>query len=227
MRGTGEGKTLINDLLRDSKSFSAKGRSYDLLQHYFHGLKLETLRPLLSNGDQLVRSSAVWIASELGAAAGDLVVDVVPLIYEQNRSIAFYALEVVAVCATGEHAALFTHVVQALDHEDEAMRRLAMRMVADVNDPQLRAFTATLQGAAALRESHKEGLLALLNIHAISAAQVSQMLAANDPILKRYGAMCARRLVKRLPELISAAASLVDSDISRFASETIEDNLNA
>ena len=60
------GSKLIHELLTDSAKFNEEGRSYQLLKEYFDEFPLETLRPLLSNNDPLVRRAAVWIVSELG-----------------------------------------------------------------------------------------------------------------------------------------------------------------
>lgn len=218
---------LIQDLLSNSSKFYDKGRGYDLLQHYFHGFPVETLRPLLRTSDQLVRRVSIWIAAELGCAACDLVPDVIPLLHEQDRYLTFHALEVLAVCAIGKEAPSFAHVVQALEHDDVVIRQLAMRMVSNAVDSQIQGVLHSLEPSIGLDARHRRGLSAVLSAQTLDKEIISTTLRSSDALDRRYGAILARRRLRDDPGLISAAASLVDEDIRKFASETVSDNLSS
>lgn len=46
---------LIGELLADPAGFKERGRPYQLLEEYFAGLSVETLRPLLRHDDMLAK----------------------------------------------------------------------------------------------------------------------------------------------------------------------------
>ena len=71
---------LIQELHADPRGFADGGRAYQLLQMYFKGAPLDTLRPPLRSEDFLIQREAVWVASELGIQAFPLLDDVLRLI---------------------------------------------------------------------------------------------------------------------------------------------------
>ena len=71
--------------------------------------------------------------------------------------------------------------------------------------------------------AHRTGLERLSKCDALEREQVQAMLADRDPLTRRYGAIAAKRLMKKWPELINAAGTVPDPDVSRFAREAIED----
>ena len=91
------GQRLIDELLTDSARFNELGKSYELLQEYFEGFPLNTLRALLSNEDYMVKRAAIWIVAELGEAANELINDVIPLLNYNDRYIKYYAIESIMV----------------------------------------------------------------------------------------------------------------------------------
>lgn len=50
-----------------------------------------------------------------------------------------------------------------------------------------------------------------------------RLLGSPEALLRRYGAIAAKRLYKRIPDLLLSAAKSADADIHRFATEAIED----
>ena len=65
------GLRFIEILKEDKEKFRKEVGGYQLLQEYFHGLSRDTLHDLLSNEDKDIRALALWIVSELGAAAAE------------------------------------------------------------------------------------------------------------------------------------------------------------
>src|SRR5947209_7036251 len=95
------GETLLRDLQDDpGKSFD-QGRAYDLLQAYFHGFPLDTLRPFLKSESLPARKAAAFVVSELGGQARELVDDVISLLGSHDRYLCYHALEVLSVCCDG------------------------------------------------------------------------------------------------------------------------------
>jgi HEAT repeat protein len=213
---------LILSLLSDPSAFTDKGSAYSLLQEYFAGYPIDTLRPLLRHEDALVQRAAVWVASELGAQAGPLLGDVLPLLRSEDRYLAYYALEVVAVCATGEQTPYLTEVLAKLESEDPVLRVLAMRLIGNTDDESLRTTLGVLQGRSA-SERHRAGLALLLSDGQEKWKRtVMELLKDEEPLLRKYGAIMARRALAEAPELIQEAATSEDEDVRSYAEEVID-----
>jgi hypothetical protein len=219
MTARSAGYSLITDLLDRPEEFHEQGRAYDLLQEYFAGLPVGTLRPLVRHENELVRRAAIWILSELGAGASSLLDEVVPLITSRDRYLAYHALEIAIVCAIGERVDRFAAITRGLEHDDEVIRVLTMRLLSNADQTQLEA--GHVQAATSgLAEAHRLGLERLSRQTSLEPDAVTGMLAAGDPLLRRYGAIAARRLMGRFPELMAAAAASPDADVGRFARES-------
>jgi hypothetical protein len=74
----------------------------------------------------------------------------------------------------------------------------------------------------AFNDMHKRGLLHLCASNRLDGNQVLQMINDANPLVRRYGAIAARRLFETFPDLISTATESADPDISRFAKETLD-----
>lgn len=216
------GNALIGELLEDPAKFNEQGRAYQLLQDYFQGHPVETLRPLLAHDNDLVQRAAVWIVSELGEQGCALLDDVVPLINSHDRYIAYHALEIAIICAVGKKSDRFINIVRALQSDDEVIRVLTMRLIANADQSQLEAGYQLAGTEEGLSETHQKGLEHLSHCVLLKAEDVLQMISADDPLTRRYGAITAKRLLGKFPELIMNVARNPDPDISRFARESIE-----
>jgi len=216
------GDQLINELLADPVDFDRRGTAYQLLQAYFHGLPVETLRPLLLHRNGLVRRAAMFVASELGHGARALIHDVVPLIRDLDPHIRWYAIEsVMASSSSGADADQFGYVIQELENEDDSMRRLAMRLVSNANQTQIEVCSQRCGpiGSGAL---HEQGLLILLKGDSVDRNDVLRMLGAPDPLTRKYGAIAAKRLFNKCPQLLKDAALSTDHDVNRFSIEALK-----
>jgi hypothetical protein len=201
---------LIRELLADPPGFADSDRGYKLLQTYFKGAPLDTLRPLLRSGDLLIQREAVWVASELGAQAFPLLDDVVPLIDSGDRYLTFHAMESVTVCATGVRAPEFVHVVAKLEDPDEVLRSLSMFLMSNAETSQL---VGAVEGE--LHRVHQEGLRLLLDASASDEA-VLAFIHSDEPLRRRYGAVAAARLYERSPQLIDEVRTVEDGEVGSF-----------
>jgi len=214
------GNPLVAELLADPAAFKERGRAYQLLDEYFAGLSVDTLRPLLTHADTLVRHAAVWVASELGQQACTLLDDVITLIQDEDRFLSYHALEVTAVCADGEYLNRFIHIPRALESRDEVIRTLAMRLLTRADEAQLAAGHRQAASIGLSADVHKEGLLMLATCRLCNPDDVRHMLLKDEPVARMYGVIAAKHLQQRHPELLQLAAELPDSDVRRFAAET-------
>lgn len=210
------GERLINDLLDDPRKFDEDGRAYALLQSYFAGLPLDTLRPLLRSDDVFVQRAASFIASELGGKASILVDDIVPLVSSMDRNVQWYAMEVLTVCSEGKHAEKFAYVVRMLESDDGTLRRLAMRLMASADVSQLEAARRLFETHGGSHETHQQALLTLAAGTRVEPLVVTTMMKDADALVRRYGAIAARRLVREHPNLIVEARASDDPDLRNF-----------
>ena len=137
MKPIPKGENLIAQLMADSCRFDELGNAYQLLQEYFDGFSLETLRPLMASSDRLVQRAGVWITAELGLEARSLLCDAVPLTRSRDTYIRYHALEIVTVCSIADDVDEFVHVIPSLTDEDEVIRVLGMRLVSNADLSQL------------------------------------------------------------------------------------------
>lgn len=209
---TVDGASLVHEMLKAPQRFSEAGRAYMLLQAYFAGFPKETLRPLLESDDVWVQRSAGFIVSELGSAAADLVSAFPQLLKSPDAHVIWYAMEALAICATGENADLFAHVVRMLESPSDPLRRLAMRLMARVDASQLEGVRRYLDAQGDQVEVHARGLAALTGDQ-LSEASIAAMVGQSEPLTRRYGAIAASRFRTKFPEVCSLVDASDDPDV--------------
>lgn len=197
-----EGDRLVDELLADPQRFDEEGRAYQLLQCYFSGYPRETLRPLLRSDERLVQKAAAFIISELGVDARDLLDDIVSLMQSGDRYLKYQAMEALTVCADGKQAEKFAYVPLELEDDDAVLKKLAMRLVANADSSQLAAAADFLTRECRWRK-HSRALLSLANEDMLTVDEVVRMVRDSDALIRRYGAIAARRLRHRYPKMVS------------------------
>lgn len=213
------GKQLIQELLSDSAWFKEHGPTLELLEEYFNGLSLETLRPLLDHNDSIIRNVASWIASEMGGEASSLIDEAIPLLRDDNPHTRYYALDVVMMGSSVANYDKFIYVVNEMHSDDAFTRRRAMCLVSNADVSQLEAAIEKCSSLGPSGELHKQGLLNLLNDHSLAPENVLAMIYDNNSLVRKYGAIAARRLLPDFPALITKAMESQDPDIRIFCEE--------
>lgn len=104
------GLRLIEKLKEDTEQFCREGGAYQLLQEYFNGLPKETLCDLLCYEDKRIRQIALWIISELGETAKDLLEEAASQMNDEDPIICYYSSEIAACYATDKHMDDFMRV---------------------------------------------------------------------------------------------------------------------
>jgi HEAT repeat protein len=205
-------KELIQDLLAEPSRFADAGRAHELLQAYFKGAPVDTLRPLLRSEDLRIRRAAAFVVSELGRQASPVLDDVTSLMNSGDRYLIFHAMESITVCATGEGAAEFLHVVMKLEDPDAVLRSLAMFLMSNADASQLGAAYDLMKGEPS---DHQLGLELLMEPSATDES-ILALIASDKPLRRRYGAVAAARSYEKSPRLIETAAVSEDDDIGSF-----------
>ncbi|MFH0899441.1 MAG: hypothetical protein V2A73_02305 [Pseudomonadota bacterium] len=183
---------LLTELIDNPRLFDERGRAYQLLQEYYSGLSIETLRPLLRSQDVWIQRSASFIAAELGEQSRPLLEDVLPLMNSNDLHIQNYAMEVLTICCDGERAECFAHVAEKLASEDEGIRLQAIDLVANARRQQLEAalrFFARHHN----RQDHARGLRGLLAAEGQDRRVSASMLNDPDPLVRAYGEVAFKR----------------------------------
>lgn len=209
-------RQLISELMADPQAFDASGRAHELLQAYLEGFSPDTLRTLLRSDNMSVQRTAAFIASELGGQARTLLDDVVPLLSSVDRHIQNYAMEVLTVCSEGVNTEKFAHVARQLESADAGLRLQAMDLVSNATASQLEAAACSFQGDDRNQEAHRHGLRAAVSEEDIEVPAILAMLHSASPVTRRYGAIVARRLARRFPQLVQEVASTGDPELLAF-----------
>ncbi len=207
---------LIRELLHNPGKFDEEGRAYILLQHYFAGLSLDTLRPLLRSNNVLVQQAAGFIASELGSKASSLIDDVIPLLSSTDAYNQWYAMDVLVVSAIGEKAESFAHLLRMLESETEVIRGQAMVLVARADTAQLEASKRVIGRGGSRLDAHRESLQALATAHRLDPNVIAGMMQSSDDVTRRYAAIAAYRVRREHPGLMAQAATSEDPEIRKF-----------
>ena len=216
------GKKLIQELLSNPDKFDNDGKAYQLLQDYFEGYPIETLRRLLQSDNQMVIRSAIWIASELGKEAYILVPEVRPLVHSSNRFIRYYAIEILMVCSFADYAQDFIHVVRAIESDDEVISCLSMDLVSRADAPRINSVVPLLSTTKKANKQHIVGLSRLIKSETLDSQEIVAMLNDEDPILRKYGAIIASKIYDKHPEVIADGASSSDPVISKFCKDVVK-----
>ena len=209
------GEQLIEELMVDSVGFTEQGKAYELLQEYFGGMSLESMLPLLCNSDRLVRRAGIWMASELARDACSLIHDVIPLTTDNDQYIRYHAFESVMLCSVGPNVAEFVHVVKGLEDKDDKIRAHVMFLISNANSLQIETVCQSYERLGRSGPHHKTGLT-LLSMTSLEPGKVLTMINDNEPLIRRYGAVAARRLVRLCPDLIEGAILTSDTDIRKY-----------
>jgi hypothetical protein len=216
------GSKLIASLLANPKKFDDSGNAYELLQEYFAGYPISSLRELLRSEISLVQKSAIFVAAELGRAAKELLDDIVPFLAAEGRFFRYHALEIIAACATGEDAQKFQHVILALEGDDQILRGLAMRLAARVDQSAISAVFQLAGGGVPALQIHSSGL-SLLMSDAPTAERIRKFIRSETPLMRRYGAIAARRTCSSHPEFMADVATSDDAELGKFYQDTQEE----
>lgn len=209
---------LVQRLLADPSAFYQNGESYELLQAYFSGREIESLRPLLRNSEALVRRVASFVLSEIGVSAIALIDDAVALLGDDDAHVRWNALESVMVCAVDGELSKFIIVPRQMQNENASIRRLAMRLVSNASDDQLESGIENCETLGESGKLHKRGLSVLI---ANSIEDVALLIDDSNSLLCKYGAIGGKRLYQKSASLLGMAAESSCSDARRFASEAL------
>jgi uncharacterized membrane protein len=222
MKYNSRGSQLISEMLTNSEEFYKKGKSYQLLQEYFDGFPIETLKPLLNSSNNFIQRSVAWIVSELGVEASGMIRDIVKLLDVDDQFVRYHALESIMICSFGEKVNEFINVIHSLEADNGVIRVHAMTLISNANSLQLNAAIHSLTDHSETKESHLEGLSALLKADSLNPEFILNMIMHIDSVKRKYGAILAKKLMQKFPKLIFHVAMSEDTDLRNFYQEAVD-----
>lgn len=211
------GLELIEELKENTEKFRKEGRAYQLLQEYFDGLSKETLRDLLCCENKRIKQLALWIVTELGKTAKDLLEDVVAQMNDSDPYVCYYSSKIVACYGTDKYMDDFMRIFSFFEHPNAEIRVLSMFVVSDLSDFQTKKAYDYLINNRVLDDSHKRGLLALINANILTTSEVIAMINDSDSIIRKYGIIAAAKVYKKHPEIIKESVNSKDFDVQDFS----------
>ncbi|MEK8019040.1 MAG: hypothetical protein VSS75_019395 [Candidatus Parabeggiatoa sp.] len=139
---------------------------------------------------------------------------IVHAISSANPDVRHFSLK---ACHSIKNANHFVHVVRSLQNDDELMRIFSMHFMSSAYVSQLEAAARLLGSSSSSDKQHKQGLNHLIKDELLEPKQVLRMINDNSPLVRKYGAIAAKRLIEKSPELIANATSSVDRDVRKFS----------
>jgi len=206
---------MIAELISDPGTFDRAGKANELLQDYFRGYPVGSLRPLLTHGNRVVRRTALFIAAELPQKVGALLDCIIPFLQDESVSERQHALETVFLCAKGDDLDKMFHVCAALEDPDAFIRRKTMSLLMNASAEQLQAAGRQCLGPA--RSLHAAGVTVLVHEPPLDTTLLEQLIRHEEPLYRRYGAVAAERNWETRPAAVEAAENSKDEDIREFA----------
>lgn len=208
-----EAKKLIEDLHAFPDRFTLQGKAYQLLQCYFHGVDLESLRPLLMSEVALVRRAAAFVVSELGLSSQKLIQTTALLIHDPDPHIQWCVLESLMLCSHGENVKNFVFVLAALESQKDAIRQLTMRLISRATLEQLEGVSNYCSVLGTNASIHAKGLKGLLEG---KYDDLACFLKDRNSLLNRYGAIGAKRFCDQFPSLFKQASTSEILEVQKF-----------
>lgn len=218
------GFRLIEELKNDPEKFRKGGeKSYSLLEEYFKGFPIDTLRQLFYSENKTIRQIAIWITSELGEKENtDLMKEIAMLMNDDDTYIRYQALQIVAHYANGEYFDDFIRVFSFLEDSNQKIRTLVMYILSVLSGQRIHKAYRYLENKEIYNNSHKKGLLSLINVHVLTPSEITQMINSDDAITRKYGIIAAAKLYKKFPQILNEAVNAKDSDVKEFAKPIVK-----
>ncbi len=216
------GLRLIEELKEDTEKFRKEDGAYQLLQVYFEGFSKETLRDLLCYEDKHIRQIALWIISELGKDAENLLGEVVSQMDDVDPFICYYSSEIVACIATDKYMDDFMKVFTFFDHPNAKIRTLIMFIISTLADSRIQeAYTYSINNKI-LGDSHEKGLSFLMNVNSLSNSDITALVNSHDSVIRKYGVIIASKVYEKYPEIIKDSVNSEDLDVQVFSKTEVQ-----
>jgi hypothetical protein len=211
------GDDLVKEFNASPESFIKNGLGFKLLNTYFKGYPVDSLRQFLLSTNPLVRREAASILSELGNQGQSLIDAAILLVDDNDVRIQYDALESIFLCSYGKEIGKLAYVVRAFDASSEVIRNLAMNLVSNADVQQL---TALLPEFTEEEKDYKDGILTLLKEANPHPNLISKMILDKRSVTRKFGVILLKKSYAGYPgDLLNQCLTSNDNDIRVFAEE--------
>jgi hypothetical protein len=214
------GDELIEFLLSEEADPDEQGvAANDLLAQVQHGYPAQNLSRLIHSSSSRAVANGAFVVSELGAQAAQIINEVDFLLDHPLRDARFDALDAALTSASGEHGAVLAKAVMLIADPDQAVRKKAIKFLANATRDQLAAAIPYLA------DRHVADLVTWLDSAGSDPASLPEIrsrLHAPDKPTRMFAAAAAARVAEITRQGIEDAAASDDSDIRSFAGNVIE-----
>jgi len=190
----------------------------ELLSRFRAGYPVRNLARLIHSGDDDTVKIGAWLVSELGIRAAPILDEVDFLLSHPVRDARYYGVEAALVAAPADRGDLIAKAVCLVDDPDDAVRRLAVRLLARATAQQL---TGALPHLPDPVRSLTEWLLSGGSDPAHSP-QILTRIGDPDQDVRIFAAAAAARVADRDKQALEGAARSADPDIRVFAERELK-----
>ena len=207
------GDRLIAEVLASGDDDAA----YSLLQEYFDGYPIESLRKLFASRDERVVKAGAWLASELGRQVGPLMEELGELAVHSSSFVRFFVLDSILLAATGSDGRVIARAVQCISDGDRAVRWKTLMFLSRALHDQLEASMPYLRPEL---ETQLAWLLA--STERSDQESVLERLSSNSAVGRLVAVAAAARIGRHHPEALRVAVNSDDPEVRTFAQEEME-----
>jgi hypothetical protein len=190
----------------------------ELLKEIGRGYPVRRLSTLLQSDNEQAIEDGVWIASELGAGAGPILSDLLPLYEYPNKRIKYYAVELALTAATDQDGEVVGSAISRIADNEPPVRKMAFRLMARANRSVLVA------GALFVKDAELADLLDwALEVEGESRddVEIASRLRESGELRRLFAVIAAARIYRRNPHYLQLAASLGESNAQSLAASEL------
>lgn len=190
-----------------------------LLNEFFRGYPLRNLERLLESDKEHSVKAGIWIASELGSAAGTLLPMIARLLTHHSRYVRFVALDSVLLNAGAGDAAALAAAVSLLRDPDDAVRWKSLQFLTRASPEQL---NVSVMAQADAELATLTTWLVGITESPLRDTEIEQRLFSESSLTRIFAVCAAARAGKNSHDLLHIAASSSDTDVLTFAEEQLK-----
>lgn len=210
---------LVANLVSDPVGSESDGRATQLLEEYYRGAPVGSLRSLMQSQDERLEGEAAWIGSELPNAGRGLLDGMTKLLNSRSRKARFFAVDCIQSWSVPAlDGSALSKALSLVNDDDRAVRWKVLCFLATADREQLEA-AATFLSWHEPSSAYLPSLNWLLSPNA-TTSQAIQRIGSDDLYERRLAAVAAARLKDR-GALMIAARSL-DEEVAQFAKDMLE-----
>lgn len=202
---TRRGDAIVQEILAGAEIESLGN---ELLHEVNDGYPVSHLAELLTSANEQAVSAGIWVASELGAGASELLPFIGKLVSSDSQYVRFCVLQVVTANARAADGSLIRSSITLINDPSPAVRYQAMEFLV------LAPVDVVLPRAMELEDGPvRRGVLRLLRLSESDCGGLAPLLTDSQPLERRLAAVAICRYCSSSQQLLARVAESADEDI--------------